>query len=191
VAWQTQTVAGYTYDVLMQQQQADCGLCCVAMVVNLRGGGKPTSAAVKQLLDQGAYNPATADRAGFKPSLLTAVVSPPVTGSPGTVLPSLKAALARYQIASTITGPASMATGLATVTPRNPLITHITWNNGTGHWVVVARVAGTAQFILDPAYGFRINSSPTDYSWVQQGATPGKVAVNAYGRFTGWWLRAD
>jgi ABC-type bacteriocin/lantibiotic exporter with double-glycine peptidase domain len=191
LAWTSQTVAGYTYDVLLQQQQADCGLCCVAMVVNQLGRGRPSSAAVKQMLDQGAYKPATADRAGFRPSILTAVVSPPVTGSPGTVLPSLKAALAKYQIGSTITGPAAMSSGLATVTPRNPLITHITWNNGGGHWVVVAKVAGTAQFVLDPAYGLRINSSPTDYSWAQQGATPGQVVVNAHGRFTGWWLRAD
>jgi hypothetical protein len=37
MAWISQEKAGRTYDVLIQDEEADCGFCCVAMTVNLMG----------------------------------------------------------------------------------------------------------------------------------------------------------
>lgn len=83
--------------MLIQEEEADCGLCCVAMIVKLLGQGKPTSSMVKKNLPTGAYKPSTKDRVGFAPSILSAV-TPDVAEhkAMGPTLLALKQALSSW-----------------------------------------------------------------------------------------------
>jgi ABC-type bacteriocin/lantibiotic exporter with double-glycine peptidase domain len=191
MGWEKYEKAGRRFDVLIQEQEADCGLCCVAMVVNLLGRGKPTSATVKANLKKGAYNPSTQDRAGFVPTMLTAARPDVATHSTGTYLQSLKQALVGWNINSVYKGPSPNIEGaIAGAQAGKPIIIHVTWNNGGGHWVVITHSMGNSHYVLDPYYGLAINSSKINYEGLKQSAhSAGAVDKVVYGRWTGEWLK--
>lgn len=191
MGWIVQEKAGRTFDVLMQEQEADCGLCCVAMVVNQMVGGKPTSGMVKNNLPKGAYSPSTRDRVGFAPSLLSSVLADTSFHSPGTYLTSLQGALAAWKIKSEYCSPAAnVQQAILSAVAGAPIICHVTWTGGQGHWVVITHAMGNSHYILDPAYGLTINSSTTKYVGLQQSpASAGAVTAVEYGSWTGEWLK--
>jgi len=191
MAWIQQTKAERTFDILIQDQEADCGLCCVAMVVNLLGQGKPSSSMVKNNLPKGAYKPSTKDRVGFAPSMLSAVLPDVSTHSGGTYLANLQEALTKWQIASVDdTASSNVQAAIQGAVAGKPIINHVTWTNGGGHWVVISHAMGASYYILDPYYGLTVGSSLTKYAGlVQDGANVGKVTTAEYGTWTGEWLK--
>ena len=191
MGWVNQEKAGRRFDVLIQEQEADCGLCCVAMVVNLLGQGKPTSGMVKTNLKKGAYKPSTQDRVGFAPTPL-AVVRPGVaTHSNGTYLQSLQPVLTKWHINSVYRGPSpNVQAAIAGAYAGKPIICHVTWTSGGGHWVVITHSMGNSHYVLDPYYGLAINSSLQNYEGLEQSAhSVGAVTKVLYGRWTGEWLK--
>lgn len=192
MGWMVQEKAGRTFDVLIQDQEADCGLCCVAMVVNQIVGGKPTSSMVKNNLPKGAYSPSTKDRAGFAPSLLTSVVATSSYHSPGTYLKDLQGALAAWGITSEYRSPAmNVQQAIFDAKAGKPIICHVTWAGaGGGHWVVITHSMGNSHYILDPCYGLQINSSTTRYVGLERSLpSAGSVTAVEYGTWTGEWLK--
>lgn len=191
MAWITQEKAGRRFDVLIQAQEADCGLCCVAMVVNLLGQGKPTSGTVKAELDKGAYSPSTQDRAAFAPSLLSKVLPDLSTHSPGTYLRSLQAVLTKWGIASVEDNDIyNVQAAIQGAIAGQPIICHVTWTIGGGHWVVITHSMGASHYVLDPLYGLQINSSLTNYVGLERSvASAGQVVPVNYGAWTGNWLK--
>lgn len=193
MGWISQEKAGRTFDVLIQDQEADCGLCCVAMVVNLLGEGKPTSAMVKNNLPRGAYVPSTRDRVGFAPSLLSSVLPDTSYHSLGTYLTSLQGALAKWHIRSEYCSPASnVQQAILDAKAGTPIIIHVTWagQNAGGHWVVITHSMGNSHYILDPYYGLQINSSNTKYVGLERSQhSAGSVSRIEYGHWTGEWLK--
>ncbi|MFV1873549.1 MAG: cysteine peptidase family C39 domain-containing protein [Oleiphilus sp.] len=191
MGWENYTKAGRSFDVLIQEQEADCGLCCVAMIVNQKGQGKPSSSMVKNLIGKQNYQPSTKDRAWAAPSILTLTVTPTETHSSGTYLKSLQDALNTYGVKSTYCGPhANIQGAIKNATADQPIIAHVTWNSGAGHWVVITHSQGNSHYVLDPYYGLQINSDTTLYQGVEQGGTgPGSVQVATYGHWTGEWLK--
>jgi ABC-type bacteriocin/lantibiotic exporter with double-glycine peptidase domain len=193
--WETHSKAGYTYDVLMQEEEADCGPCCTAMVVHLIDGSKPTSGTMQKLLPKGSYKKSTRDRAGMVATPLAALGLGQETHSAGTYIHALSHALRAVNIPNTAhSNHAGVAQAILSATPANPVIVRVGWApNDSGHWVVIANVKGTALFILDPAYGFNVNTG-TDYyaaTWYP-GAGPGKApVVGVWGYFTPYWLQVD
>lgn len=180
--WEEQEVDGKTFDVLIQGQEADCGLCSAAMIMNLLGQGKPKSSTIKGLLQQGDYQPSTRDRSGFAPSLLsmTVVRTEDETHSTGTYLDRLAAVLAQYNIKGKHYYD-NVAKGINNAKSKRPIICHVTWDNGGGHWVVVAKSSGRKHYVLDPFYGVTVNRSTTTYT-ARGGVT---------GRWTGEWLKTS
>jgi hypothetical protein len=191
MAWTSMTKADRTFDILLQDHEADCGLCCVAMVVNLLKQGKPNSATVKEALRNGAYNPSTKDRAAFKPSLLTAVLPDVSTRSSGTYLLELQKVLTTWKIASTYDiSVSNVQAAIQGAVAGQPIICHVTWTSGGGHWVVITHSMGMSHYILDPSYGLQINSNLMKYVGLEQGsASPGRVKAVEYGTWTGEWLK--
>ncbi|SFG41477.1 Papain-like cysteine protease AvrRpt2 [Novosphingobium sp. CF614] len=191
MGWIVQEKAGRTFDVLIQDQEADCGLCCVAMVVNLIVGGKPTSAMVKKNLPTGAYSPSTKDRVGFAPSLLSSVLTDTSFHSTGTYLTSLQGALAAWKIKSEYCSPSSnVQQAILNAKAGEPIICHVTWNNGVGHWVVITHSMGNSHYILDPYWGLQINSDTTQYKGLLQSPlNAGSVTPVTYGTWSGEWLK--
>jgi len=189
--WQKFEKAGRRFDVLIQNQEADCGLCCVAMIVNQLGRGKPTSATVKVNLLKGAYKPSTQDRAGFAPTMLTAVRPGNITHSQGTYLKSLQQVLSVWNIDSVYNGPSSnVQTAIASTCSGKPIICHVTWKHGGGHWVVITHSMGNSHYVLDPYYGLQINSSKQNYEGIEQSSHKAGTITNViYGRWTGEWLK--
>ncbi|TDI65912.1 MAG: hypothetical protein E2O88_09715, partial [Bacteroidetes bacterium] len=152
MGWQNFEKAGRRFDVLIQNQETDCGLCCVAMIVNQLGKGKPSSRTVNGNLPKGDYKPSTQDRAGFTPTMLTAVSPGNVTHSQGTYLKSLQQALSVWNIRSVYNDPRSsnVQTGIASTRSGKPIICHVTWKHGGGHWVVITHSMGNSHYVLDP-----------------------------------------
>jgi hypothetical protein len=191
MAWVTQEKAGRSFDILFQDQEADCGLCCVAMVVNLFGLGKPTSSAVKQDLKEGSYKPSTKDRSGFSPSVLTMVLPDTSTHSDGTYLISLQSVLKKWKIGSVYNSSlTNVQAAIQGAVAGAPIICHVTWTGGGGHWVVITHSMGASHYILDPYYGLAINSSLTKYVGLPQSSSnTGNVTKTEYGTWTGEWLK--
>jgi ABC-type bacteriocin/lantibiotic exporter with double-glycine peptidase domain len=188
MGWKTKTVAHHTFDVLLQEQEADCGLCCVAMVVNLKGQGKPTSALVRQELPKGAYQPSTMDRTGFQPTPLSMAVQPTAHHSDGTYLRDLQQALTKWGIQSTYKGGgARVQDAIIDAQAGEPIICHVTWQGGGGHWVVITHAQGASHFVLDPDSGLWVNNSPITYDRLEW--TAGAAAKVTYGTWTGEWLK--
>ncbi len=189
MGWQTHEKAGRRFDVLMQEQEADCGLCCVAMVVNLLGMGKPSSGNVKMNM-LGGYMPSTKDRAGMVPTAIAVVKPGAATHSQGTYLTSLQRALKKWHIDSDYMGGSpDVASAIMAAQAGHPIICHVTWASGGGHWVVITHSMGLSHYVLDPAYGLQINSSLQNYEGLKEGGTPGSVQKATYGRWTGEWLK--
>jgi ABC-type bacteriocin/lantibiotic exporter with double-glycine peptidase domain len=193
--WVSETKASYTYDVLMQEEEADCGLCCTAMIVNLMGQGKPTSDIMQRQLPKGAYNKSTRDRPGMMPTPLAQMGLVTETHSEGTYIASLGQALASYHIPNTTySGAGNVSAAVLGATPQRPVIVRVGWRpNNAGHWVVVVRAAGAALFILDPAYGFNINTGTGSYTatW-QRGVGAGSAPqAGVVGDFTPHWLQVN
>lgn len=193
MAWQTYEKADRNFDVLIQEQEADCGLCCVAMIVNLLGQGKPSSNAIRAQLQSGAYKPSTQDRSGFKPTILAAVRPEVATHSLGTYLQNLQQVLTKYKINSAYNGPAeinNVQTAIKTAYAGKPIICHVSWTNGGGHWVVITHASGNSHYVLDPYYGLRVNSSDQYYEGLTQSPhSAGSVQSERYGTWTGEWLK--
>ena len=191
MGWQSYEKAGRRFDVLIQEQEADCGLCCVAMIVNLLGHGKPSSAQVKANLKKEAYKPSTHDRKGFVPTIISAVRPEVETHSSGTYLKSLQKVLDLWHIKSNYNGPSgSVQQAIAGAHAGKPLICHVTWIGGGGHWVVISHSMGNSHYVLDPYYGLTINSSRQNYEGLIQSAhSAGSVTKAVYGRWTGEWLK--
>ena len=194
--WESQTKAGYTYDVLMQEEEADCGLCCAAMAVNLLGQGKPTSDVMQRNIPKGAYKKSTRDRAGMVATPLAALGLGRETHSAGTYIDSLRRGLAAFRIDSTAhsNNAGGLNAAILSATPERPVIVRIGWvPNDAGHWVVIARVSGTALFILDPAYGFNVNTGTASYTatWLPGAGGGGAPRQGVIGRFTPYWLQID
>lgn len=182
--WETQKKFGYSFDVLIQAEEADCGLCCCAMVVNQLGQGKPTSTGLQGNLAKGAYNKSTKDRAGMVATPLAVMAQQ--THSAGTIINSLSGVLSRYHIANTVheNDGQDMAAAIESASEAHPLILRVKWDGPGAHWVVIAKSSGKAQFVLDPYYGFRINSSTTRYT-----GTTATGVIN--GDWSPYWLQVD
>lgn len=198
MGWVNYEKAGRSFDVLIQEEEADCGLCCIAMVVNLLGHGKPTSSMVKKNLPKGAYKPSTKDRVGFAPSILSAVTPDVAEHSNGTYLLTLKQALSCWGITSSYNGPSSDIRGaIASAHAGKPIIAHVTWSAGGGHWVVITHSMGNSHYVLDPYFGLAINSSFINYEGLEKPAgssassssSTGSLSKVIYGTWTGEWLK--
>jgi hypothetical protein len=192
MAWISQEKAGRTFDVLIQDEEADCGLCCVAMIVNLMGQGKPTSSMVRQNLQQGAYKASTKDKQGYVPTVLAKVRPEVATHSSGTYLQSLQPVLTRWKVGSLYNaGATNVQAAIQSAKAGEPIICHVTWTNGGGgHWVVITHSMVMSHYILDPFWGLQINSSLTRYVGLQRDpSSAGRVVPTDYGTWTGEWLK--
>lgn len=189
--WETQTRAGYKHHILFQGEEADCGICCCAMVINLRNGSYPTSKAVQARIPKGTYIKARSDRAGAMATALV-VARPPAPVDAGTLLDGIGAALKAYRIPHTPYGGGSLENALRNANPRHPVIVQVEWAGGNGfHWVVVARSLGRAQLILDPCFGLHINQSTTHYVGFDDNGWTSHTAKQDFGKWTNQWLTVD
>ncbi len=186
--WTTETKAGYSFDVLLQGEQANCGLCCCAMVVNLKGQGQPDSQAVQGVMGPGAYIKSHVDRAGLRPTPLVGLVAAPKPVDAGTELQGLSQALSAYKIRNTPRGGGPLKNALLSATKEQPVIVQVKWSGGGFHWVVIARSMGPAQIVLDPVYGLHINHSVEEYAEVGSGGAYGHGRT-VHGRWQEQWLK--
>lgn len=199
--WRTQMVAGRSFNILFQEEEADCGLCCCAMIVNLKTGSRPTSTAMQQHLPPGAYHKSTRDRAGFKPTIFHQIgVQGHEHHSQGTYIQSLSHALTQVGIANTShsNDAADLREAMRNASVDRPIIVLVNWLGGGGHWIVIAgnehRRKGllggfrgyTRLTILDPYYG-GTTSDGTNKTYIS--AT--RDGSHGTGPFASYWLMVD
>ncbi|GAB6905662.1 hypothetical protein DESC_780208 [Desulfosarcina cetonica] len=200
--WRTQVVAGNTFNILFQEEEADCGPCCCAMIVNMIDGSKPTSTSIQSNMPQGAYAKSTRDRSGFKPTIFHQVglVAPDEYHSSGTYINALGHALAQFGIANTPHGNdgTSLRKAMRSASSARPIIVLVQWHGGGGHWIVIAGSEHhrkglfggfrgyTRLTILDPYYGgTTLNGTSSTYvSATREGS-------HGTGSFAPYWLQVD
>ncbi|MBV1856894.1 MAG: hypothetical protein KUG77_00685 [Nannocystaceae bacterium] len=183
--WETETSAGYTHNILYQGEEADCGLCCCAMVINLKDGSRPTSKSIQTRLPKGHYIKARNDRAGHCATPF-AIAAPLASVNAGTLLEGISLALTAFGIRNTKYGGSGLKQALRNARQENPVIVQVQWKDGGGyHWVVIGRSMGKAQLVLDPAYGMHINQNTDTYTGFAGGAK------TEYGTWMQEWLTVD
>jgi len=188
--WKTKESAGYAHDILFQGEEADCGICCCAMVINLKDGSRPTSRAIQTRLPAGHYIKARSDRAGLRATPF-AVAAPPASVDAGTLLDGISVALTAFDIRHTKYGGGGLKQALQNASRQKPVIVQVQWKNGGYHWVVIARSLGNAQLVLDPAYGMHINHSTQSYTgFVGNSWTDGGTKTE-HGTWMQEWLTVD
>jgi hypothetical protein len=200
--WRTQTINGQNYNVLFQDEEADCGLCCCAMIVNLLGQGKPNSTIMQSNLPVGAYSKSTRDRANFQPTIFHQVAPSAHSEyhSAGTYIQSLGHVLNTFGILNTThsNDGTDRRAALRTASETNPMIILVNWLAGGGHWIVIMgaqhRRKGLFSFfagytrlsVLDPYYG-ATTSDGTNSTYIS------RTRDGSYGSgsFAPYWLQVD
>lgn len=188
--WETKTIAGYSHNILYQGEEADCGICCCAMVINLKDGSKPTSKAIQTRLPRGHYIKARADRAGLRATPF-AVAAPPANVDAGTLLDGISLALTNSGIRNTPRGGGGLEQALRSASRERPVIVQVQWSHGGYHWVVIARSLGQAQLVLDPAYGMHINHSTRRYTGFAGSTWTDASTKTDHGTWMQEWLTVD
>lgn len=164
---------GSKWNVLRQDEEAECGFCCVAMVINIAGDGSfpPTSSMIKENTHR--YDRSTKDRPGM---VATALVPDAedygeVHHGGGTDIYLLGDLLTTYGVNCTVLSAGGVKSAMQHVTPAKPMIVLVQWTLGGGHWVVVVKrktrglLASSDYTILDPANGtIEINRGSVNYN---------------------------
>lgn len=181
---ETDSTSSHEYDVLIQGEEASCGLCCCCMITALRGEGFPNSRIIESNLPADAYKKSSCDRAGWMPTALTGL-APNEYHSKGTEIRNLGIALKAWHIQNTCHSPGSLYTmpkALRSASHARPIIARIDWCNTfdvskrAGHWVLVVGYNNGELIVLDPALGLIRNNNLEEY----QG-----------GQFSPYWLQVD
>ena len=110
MGWTTQTVAGVTKTLCLQDGEWTCQMAATATVINRYGGGQPTENAIVQRSRQnvGGYQTPVQERPGFRQALPGMAIPPPRQPSGvGTYNQNMVPTLEAYKIAAAETGSPS------------------------------------------------------------------------------------
>lgn len=196
--WQTPAPtdsSGTEHPLYMQSEEMSCALACVAMVICRVEGSRPTESALKDFSKKhpGAYNAAIKDRKQFVAVGLNQGTPPNMgngtySNNIASILDDVKILNAHKKLdRSVLIGSNPIKTAMKNASLAKPLVMHVRWSNGGGHFVLCDGTTPSNHkkaIICDPFYGYQEVDIDKDYKFAWSGAT-------MTGEFTGFVVRID